>query len=74
MFGEGESCTQKMRRDSSGNEVPQPKALKAGGKQGLLLAWSVLWRLVQDHGGRSGELVWVQGTGRLLENELLLHP
>lgn len=32
MFGEGGSCTQKMRRDSSENEVPQSKTLKARGQ------------------------------------------
>lgn len=61
MFGEGGSCAQKMRRDSSENEVPQSKALKArdsglsGGKEGPLLAGSVLWRSVQGHRGQSGK-------------------
>lgn len=59
MFGEGGSCTQKMRRDSSDNEDPGPRGFRdsglSGGLEGQLLAGSVLWRSGQGHKGWSSE-------------------
>lgn len=60
VFGDGGSCTQKIRRGSSENELLQPKALRAQGQYawrdgGQLLSGSVIWRSVQGHGGWSGD-------------------